>query len=579
MWGHVLRSANLDAKACDTDMLVARDLTRRYLIALLLVASLATAAWLSLHLVITEQKSTAAIVNISGRQRMLSQRTVLFANLLATAPVSERAAVRVTLEKTLQLFAHSHQGLTQGDPDLGLPITMSANVHALYFDSPTALDAEINYFIQLVQRWLQLPEAELSAEHALLKTLTHEATTNLLQHLDHMVRQYQLEGEAAIKRLQYAETIFWGLTLVLLILEALLIFQPFVRHVRVIIAKLQLVTRNLQVHESQLEQTIQLRTAELEQRSAALAESEEKFRLISTAAKDAIVIIDGAEQITYWNPAAEQLFGYSANEILGKNIRTLLIPQGHNAPLSSGIAHFLDAGTENLVSQTLEVHAVHKRGTEFPIELSISAFKLQNSWHAISIMRDITERKHMELQIRQLAFYDPLTNLPNRRLFQDRLTHAIVSAKRKHQYVALMLLDLDNFKSVNDDYGHVMGDQLLVEVAKRLSKSVRAVDTIARLGGDEFIVLLTELEGNEAQIRTQIAAIAEKIRLEVSRPYLLHMSQTNDPENAIVHQCSASIGVIVFDSQDLDPEEIIKKADASMYQAKRLGRNQIQFSH
>lgn len=579
MWGHVLRSANLDAKACDTDMLVARDLTRRYLIALLLVASLATAAWLSLHLVITEQKSTAAIVNISGRQRMLSQRTVLFANLLATASVSERAAVRVTLEKTLQLLAHSHQGLTQGDPDLGLPTTMSANVHALYFDFPIALDAEVNHFIQLVQRWLQLPEAELSAEHALLKTLTHEATTNLLQHLDHMVRQYQLEGEAAIKRLQYAETIFWGLTLVLLILEALLIFQPFVRHVRVIIAKLQLVTRNLQMHESQLEQTIQLRTAELEQRSAALAESEEKFRLISTAAKDAIVIIDGAEQITYWNPAAEQLFGYSVNEILGKNIRTLLIPQGHNAPLSSDIAHFLDAGTENLVSQTLEVHAVHKRGTEFPIELSISAFKLQNSWHAISIMRDITERKHMELQIRQLAFYDPLTNLPNRRLFQDRLTHAIVSAKRKHQYVALMLLDLDNFKSVNDDYGHVMGDQLLVEVAKRLSKSVRAVDTIARLGGDEFIVLLTELEGNEAQIRTQIAAIAEKIRLEVSRPYLLHMSQTNDPETAIEHQCSASIGVIVFDSQDLDPEEIIKKADASMYQAKRLGRNQIQFSH
>ena len=575
----MLHSAKIAAKACDTDMLVARDLTRRYLIALLLVASLATAAWLSLHLVITEQKSTAAIVNISGRQRMLSQRTTLFANLLATAPASERAAVKATLEKTLELLAHSHQGLIQGDPELGLPNSMSATVHALYFEPPIALDAEVNNFIQLVHHWIQLPETERSAEHALLKTLTHEATTNLLQHLDQMVRQYQLEGEASVKRLQYAETIFWGLTLLLLVLEALLIFQPFVQHVRIIITKLQLATRNLQVHESQLEHTIQLRTAELEQRSAALAESEEKFRLISTAAKDAIVIIDEAELIIYWNPAAEHLFGYSANDILGKNFRTLLMPQEHTAILSSGIVHFLDAGTENLVSQTLEAQAIHQMGTEFPIELSISAFKLQNSWHAISIMRDITERKHMEQQIRQLAFYDPLTNLPNRRLFHDRLTHAIFSAKRKHQYVALMLLDLDNFKSVNDDYGHVMGDQLLVEVAKRLSKCVRAVDTIARLGGDEFVVLLTELEGDEAQVTTQIGVIAEKIRIEVSRPYQLQSNQANASETDIVHQCSASIGVIAFDSAELAPEDIIKKADASMYQAKRMGRNQIQFSH
>lgn len=568
------------AKKADwiNDSNIARALTWRYVVALSLVALLSTAAWLSFHLVISEQKSMAAVVNVSGRQRMLSQRTALLSNLLVNIPEAERSAVRGKLTDAIQLMERSHHGLIHGNIEMGMPRSMSPAVHALYFDGPNALDGQVETYIKSVRELLMLNDDALTASNPLLQYITQNALSTLVAALDQMVRQYQLDGEASISRLQKAETVFWGATLLLLVLEAALIFHPFVKHVKIIIGKLQDVTEELQLHQDQLEETIRQRTAELKSGREALTESEEKFRLISTAAKDAIAIIGTDEQIIYWNPAAEKVFGYEANEAIGKNLHKLVIPVRYHYAAHKGFDRFQRYGVGNILGKTFEITARHKNGEEFPVELSISSFRFQNSWHALGIIRDISERKQMEEQMRQLAFYDALTSLPNRRLLKDRLSQAMACCKRSGHYAALMILDLDNFKPLNDAYGHPAGDLLLVEVANRLKACVREMDTVARLGGDEFVVLLSKLDIDEAKSIAQANGVAEKIRDSLSAPYQLVVQKlTGNPDTVVEHACSASVGVVVFINHEVNQDDILKWADDAMYQAKDAGRNLIQF--
>ena len=183
---------------------------------------------------------------------------------------------------------------------------------------------------------------------------------------------------------------------------------------------------------------------------------------------------------------------------------------------------------------------------------------------------DITERKQAEDRIRKLALYDALTGLANRRMLMDRLSHAMALAGRKKLYGAVLMLDLDNFKSLNDTRGHDIGDALLVEVGERLSACVRETDTVARLGGDEFVVLLEWLGNDEAVGHEKAISVAEKIRSVLSRPYILGEAQH-------VHHSSASIGVALFHGQDKDTTEVLKRADVAMYEAKDMGRNRICF--
>ena len=190
---------------------------------------------------------------------------------------------------------------------------------------------------------------------------------------------------------------------------------------------------------------------------------------------------------------------------------------------------------------------------------------------------DITARKAMEAEIRQLAYFDALTGLPNRRMLDDRLIQAMASSKRNSQHGALMFLDLDNFKPLNDLHGHSVGDLLLIEVAKRLSACVRAVDTVARLGGDEFVVLIGDLGADKDQATEQAANVAEKIRVSLAEPYLLTVAQQGEPEKTVEHRCSASIGVVMFFNHDASRTDLMKCADAAMYQAKDAGRNGVQF--
>jgi diguanylate cyclase (GGDEF)-like protein/PAS domain S-box-containing protein len=204
----------------------------------------------------------------------------------------------------------------------------------------------------------------------------------------------------------------------------------------------------------------------------------------------------------------------------------------------------------------------------------------------MGITEDITDRKQAEELIRNLAFYDALTQLANRRLLTDRLGQAMAASKRSGRYGAVIFLDLDNFKSLNDTYGHEMGDLLLIEVAHRISACVRGTDTVARFGGDEFVVMLGELDMDKTQSVAQAGCVAEKVRIALSEPYFLECDfcLLSAPElheggaaSTVEHHCTASIGVALFINHKSSQEDLLRRADAAMYQAKVAGRNRVQF--
>lgn len=185
--------------------------------------------------------------------------------------------------------------------------------------------------------------------------------------------------------------------------------------------------------------------------------------------------------------------------------------------------------------------------------------------------------RESENSIRNFAYYDTLTQLPNRRLLYDRLGQAMSASKRSGRYGAVMFMDLDNFKPLNDTHGHDMGDLLLIEVGRRLTLCVREMDTVARFGGDEFVVMLSALDGDKERSITQAGIVAEKIRATLAEPFLLTCTQKEGGESTIEHRCTASIGVVLFINHESSPEETFKYADIAMYQAKENGRNNVHF--
>jgi len=247
-----------------TEHQIAHSLTRRYVIALLLVGLLASAAWLSLQLVISKQESNAAIVNVSGRQRMLSQRTALFSSLLVQAQTAQRAEVRDRLQQAAALMKKSHLGLLHGDKEMNLPANMSDAMREIYFQAPLHLDQQVQSYLAHVDALLASPEDQLRPDNPHLVAIIAAAPGELVKSLDKAVSQYQREGEETVKHLLRAETIVWLLTLLLLALEANFIFKPISRQIRLVIGKLESVMENLRQAKEELEQRVRERTAELE---------------------------------------------------------------------------------------------------------------------------------------------------------------------------------------------------------------------------------------------------------------------------------------------------------------------------
>lgn len=295
---------------------------------------------------------------------------------------------------------------------------------------------------------------------------------------------------------------------------------------------------------------------------------------------DAVVITEAepiskpGPQIVWANKIFYERNGYSPEEVIGNTPRMLQGPGTDRATLDrvrEALAKWLPIRAELL--------NYRKDGTSYWNEFEIVPVANEQGGftHWVSVQRDTTERKKMEEQVYQLAFFDALTQLPNRRLLDDRLSQALAASKRSGHFGALIFLDLDNFKLVNDSYGHGVGDALLCQVAAQLKTCVRAIDTVSRFGGDEFVVLLNDLHADRAESLNRATLLAEKIRAIISEPYPLAITEPGQAERLLDYQCSASLGVVMFKGQQDTPIDLIKWADTAMYQAKNAGRNAIRF--
>jgi diguanylate cyclase (GGDEF)-like protein/PAS domain S-box-containing protein len=421
-----------------------------------------------------------------------------------------------------------------------------------------------------------------------------------------------------------------------------------------------------------------------------LAASEERFRKIAESMQDGMIIVDQDSSITYWNRAAEKMFGYTAAETLGRTWFKLLTPVLYHEPFTVNAAQFRETGQGPNVGRTVELSGLRKGGEEFPVEVSFSSVAIDGCWFGTGIVRDIserrraeavhrklaaivessedaiigmttdgfittwnrgaakvygyaadeivgrsvnvlvpddlkhevanlladvgtgksvahyettrqskdgrqievslslspirdssgeingisaidrdiTERKAAEKEIEYLAFYDSLTRLPNRRLLLDRLQQALVGSTRSRRKGAILFIDLDNFKIINNTSGHAVGDQLLIEVARRLAGCIRDGDTVSRLGADEFVVMLEDLSESSQVAAAQATGISEKILSSLNEPYMIAGHE---------HHCTPSIGITLFADSGIAVDELLKQADIAMYQAKSAGRNTMRF--
>ncbi|MDP2760337.1 MAG: diguanylate cyclase [Sideroxyarcus sp.] len=299
------------------------------------------------------------------------------------------------------------------------------------------------------------------------------------------------------------------------------------------------------------------------------------FEVALNSVANGIVITEASGHIQWVNPAFSQLTGFSLEEALGHKPGELL-KSGQHTP-----EFYQDMWKTVLSGQTWHGEIVNRRkdGVVYDEALVIAPVTDADGTirHFVAIMHDITERKQAEAQIHNLAFYDTLTRLPNRRLLNDRLGQTMAASKRSGRHAALMFLDLDNFKPLNDTHGHDVGDLLLIEVARRLTGCVRETDTVARFGGDEFVVILSELETDKADSAAHAGVVAEKIRSALAEPYLLTRKQEDGTEISVEHHCASSIGIVLFINHEASPEEVLKCADMAMYQAKEGGRNAVRF--
>jgi len=295
--------------------------------------------------------------------------------------------------------------------------------------------------------------------------------------------------------------------------------------------------------------------------------SEEQLRLAANTfeSQQGIMITDKEAKILRVNKAFTSITGFSSVQVLGENPR--ILKSGRHDQ-----AFFKDYWEQLLTNDKFEGEIWNRRknGEVYPEWQTVTAVRNNQGEvsHYVSVFSDITEKKDAENKIHNMAFYDPLTNLPNRRLLLDRFDQEIAIAKRHKQFGAVLYLDLDHFKILNDSQGHLVGDELLIQVAARLSEVLREEDTPARLGGDEFVVLLHANSESLSDAADHAMIVAEKIREQINTPFVLGQYQ---------HQIGTSIGIALFPEDQDRPDGVLQQADTAMYRSKSSGRNAINF--
>lgn len=297
--------------------------------------------------------------------------------------------------------------------------------------------------------------------------------------------------------------------------------------------------------------------------SAAARESEQHIRAVLDNTADVILSTDVSGRILSVNRSVEAVLGYPPGALVGTSIHALL-PARHR---EAHARHVTDHGAAHHAGGTVmrrDTVALHHNGQEVPVQVTASLLEQHGEKQFVVLITDISQRVREHAVMTHAAHHDALTGLPNRRLLNDRLAQAMARAQRNERHVALMLIDLDGFKAVNDSFGHGAGDAVLNETARRLAAVVRASDSVARLGGDEFVVLLDNLaEGNHA------ARVAEGVVAALSQPI---------PWPGASLHVSASVGIALYPGDAENIDELFKRADAAMYEAKRAGKNAFRFA-
>ena len=610
---------------------------------------------------IKNHEDVARVINLSGRQRMLSQRITKGVLALAyTKDPKEQKHQLEVLSKSLYDLKAVHLGLQHGDPKLGLPSRDNTPQVKELFVAVEPYHAKI---VQALATLLEKSKRE-TLDHGLLQRTVDVMFANepaFLSAMEKITFRFDEDAKKRIKLLSHLQNSILAVDLLILFLVFLFIFRPTLKNLEISVGLLR--------------------------------DSEERLRAITDTAGDAIMIMDPQGAISYWNPAAEQMLGYRSEEVIGRNLHELLVPQRYHAEYQAALPNFFHTGSGDAVGKIRSLFAIRKDGQEITVSHSLSAFLLNGEWHSVGILRDITEslqqqeslknseenvrlllnsaaeaicgidldgnstfanpsflkmlgytdlaqvigknvhqlthhsypdgtpfpvekcclhraihdglqihldsetlwrsdgscfpveiwthpqitndrlvgavitfvditeRRKMEATLQQMAHYDILTGLPNRALFSDRVQQALAEAKRDRKCLAIMFIDLDKFKPVNDNYGHAVGDLLLKEVANRIKLPIRESDTVARIGGDEFVVLLKNIkDGQDAVV------VAEKIRASLNMPFVL---------NTLSLGISSSIGISVFPEHGPDEVTLCKNADTAMYQAKVSGRDAV----
>ena len=297
-------------------------------------------------------------------------------------------------------------------------------------------------------------------------------------------------------------------------------------------------------------------------RIAELRDSEAYIHAVLDNVNEGIIVIEETGNIISFNPAAEKIFGYTGQEVVNQNFSQLI--SADEFDLSGKYQKFSEENPNlSLFGVNREVIGMRKNFSAFPLELKTSQIHIQHKLLLITTARDISERKEAEQRITYMASHDTLTKLPNRALLQDRIQQTLAYNSRHNQLAAVIFIDLDKFKVINDTLGHDVGDGLLQEAAARLVAEVRSEDTVARQGGDEFIILLSDISHPE-----DAGGIAQKL--------LDSLLQTFTIKGKELH-ISASIGIAIFPNDGNDMESLLKNSDIAMYHAKESGRNNYQF--
>ena len=290
-----------------------------------------------------------------------------------------------------------------------------------------------------------------------------------------------------------------------------------------------------------------------------LKEAEAREAGILEAALDAIITMDADGRVLEFNPAAERIFGYQREDVVGREMAALMIPPGLRDGHRAGLAAAAAGGGGHVIGRRVTLPAQRADGTEFPAELTITKLETGARPLFTGFVRDISDRVRAEEALRHLAYHDALTGLANRAQLEDHLAKALARAERAGAAVALLYLDLDNFKLVNDSFGHAVGDEVLQAVAGRMERALRAGDVLARHGGDEFLVLLSDLDGEP---RDAAETVALKLVAALRRPFAI---------SGLEFQIDATVGISLYPDDADSADALLRHADAAMYAGKGTG--------